>query len=299
MIDMYRRAPTNTPGPVTMAYGRPGEGYYSQRRPGMDQDVLVNFVNLQKLLGCLSGYFRAVCTQHFLLYAVVFFTSVKDDNNIKFISNISPLAWDFNIYISGHELNEWLRMSRIPEVSCNNWVRHECWKDNIRNGFLASTVSGPLVCFYGVSTVSNDEKFSKDLPKLGFLWFPQNQIELATIVWVKNLEQAETLTAIFTAQYISVLMIHLLWTYCLYMNRCKVALCCPVGLCALSGPVCRQGTCRVKYRLASSVSSYLSKRTQFHKLHNEAMVTIPFVIIYYSKYKTLSSTLFSIQCWIM
>ncbi|XP_064612032.1 uncharacterized protein LOC135475981 isoform X2 [Liolophura sinensis] len=33
MIDMYRRPPTNTPGLVTMAYGRPGEGYYSQRRP--------------------------------------------------------------------------------------------------------------------------------------------------------------------------------------------------------------------------------------------------------------------------
>ncbi|XP_067949921.1 uncharacterized protein [Watersipora subatra] len=32
-IDMYRRNPTNTPGPTDVKYGRPGEGYYTQKYP--------------------------------------------------------------------------------------------------------------------------------------------------------------------------------------------------------------------------------------------------------------------------
>ncbi|XP_071111827.1 uncharacterized protein [Haliotis cracherodii] len=34
-IDMYKRPPTNQPGQVIMSYGRPGDGYYSQRNPNM------------------------------------------------------------------------------------------------------------------------------------------------------------------------------------------------------------------------------------------------------------------------
>lgn len=33
-IDMYRRNPTNLPGPTHVRYGRPAEGYYTQKYPG-------------------------------------------------------------------------------------------------------------------------------------------------------------------------------------------------------------------------------------------------------------------------
>lgn len=33
-IDMYRRNPTNTPGQTNVKFGRPAEGYYTQKYPG-------------------------------------------------------------------------------------------------------------------------------------------------------------------------------------------------------------------------------------------------------------------------
>ena len=34
-IDMYRRPATNYPGSIVMKFGRPGQGYYAQRFPGI------------------------------------------------------------------------------------------------------------------------------------------------------------------------------------------------------------------------------------------------------------------------
>ncbi|KAL3862336.1 hypothetical protein ACJMK2_008313 [Sinanodonta woodiana] len=61
-IDMYRRPPTNMPGYVTMDYGRPSEGYYSQKNPNFTT-WFGSTVPLKKLHG-LPDVYRKTSAQY-------------------------------------------------------------------------------------------------------------------------------------------------------------------------------------------------------------------------------------------
>lgn len=62
-IDMYRRNPTNLPGPIRMEFGRPGEGYYTQKYPGNPHINIMSHVAIcYRMLAILNwSYHNSEC----------------------------------------------------------------------------------------------------------------------------------------------------------------------------------------------------------------------------------------------